>query len=85
MKAKFINQYEIKKFNEKYVIVDGRIYTNPLENPNKPLDMLGYKDLIETEPPIVEEENKYASPYYEETETQIIQKWEVKEFEVEEL
>ena len=58
------------------------VITNPTDKVLKLI--MGYKDLIITSEPEYDMETQYLSPVYEETDTEIIQTWEVKEIENEE-
>ena len=57
------------------------VVTNPTETQLK--QVMGYKDLIIDEQPPVED-GKILVPTYEETETAIIQHWEVQDIPIEE-
>ena len=57
---------------KRYLHLDGRIYANPSE---KTLLSLGYKPLIETEPP-EEQDGCYVAAVYTETDKEILQSWE---------
>ena len=60
------------------------VITNPTDDILK--YVMKYKDLTVTPEPEYDMETQYLSPVYEETDTEIIQHWEVKEIEeVEEL
>ena len=62
--ARFINENEIEELTKNYVIMDGRVYTNPINHPSKPLDKLGYKPLvIDDMPTIAEMEQKIVRKY----------------------
>ncbi len=72
-------------------LVNGR-FVQPSDNERKkivitnPTDKLlklvmGYKDLTVDVEPEYDVETQYLSPVYEETETEIIQHWEVKDIE----
>lgn len=55
------------------------IITNPTDEILK--NVMGYKDLTVDEQPEYDMESQYLSPIYEETDTEIIQHWEVKDIE----
>lgn len=53
------------------------VITNPSEESLK--FNLGYKDLIVDEKPDYDTDTQYLNPVFEETDTEIVQHWEVKE------
>ena len=53
------------------------VITNPTDKLLKLV--MGYKDLSVTPEPEYDMETQYLSPIYEETETEIVQSWEVKD------
>ena len=55
------------------------VITNPSDELLK--FVMGYKDLVIAPEPEYDAETQYLSPVYEETETEILQNWEVKEIE----
>lgn len=55
------------------------VITNPTDKLLKLV--MGYKDLTVSPEPEYDMETQYLSPIYEETETEIIQNWEVKDIE----
>ena len=55
------------------------VITNPTDKLLKLV--MGYKDLSVTPEPEYDMETQYLSPVYEETETEIIRNWEVKDIE----
>lgn len=55
------------------------VITNPKDELLKLV--MGYKDLVIAPEPEYDAETQYLSPVYEETETEILQNWEVKEIE----
>ena len=72
-------------------LINGRL-VQPTENERKkivvtnPTDKLlklimGYKDLAISPEPEYNTETQYLSPVYEETETEILQNWEIKDIE----
>ena len=63
------SEYEKKKL----------IITNPSDDILK--FVLGYKDLIVDEEPEYDVETQYLETVFEETDTQIIEHWEIKDFE----
>ena len=58
------------------------VITNPTDNILK--YVMGYKDLTVDVEPEYDMETQYLSPIYDETDTEIVQHWEVKEIEFEE-
>lgn len=58
------------------------VITNPTDDILK--YVMKYKDLTIAPEPEYDMETQYLSPVYEETETEIVQTWEVKEIENEE-
>lgn len=56
------------------------VITNPTDKFLKLV--MGYKDLSVSPEPEYDMETQYISPIYEETETEIIQNWEVKDVEI---
>lgn len=56
------------------------VITNPTDDILK--YVMGYKDLVITPEPEYDMETQYLSPVYEETDTEIIQNWEVKDIEM---
>ena len=80
MKYKFINEYSIEPYKKGFVILDNKIYTNPTE---EVLLKAGFKDLKEPEVvPEYDTEKQYLEIMYVETETEILQIYEVKDIEV---
>lgn len=62
--ARFINENEIEELTNNYVVMDGRVYTNPEKHPSKPLDKLGYKQfVIDDMPKIDAMEQKIVRKY----------------------
>jgi hypothetical protein len=55
------------------------IITNPTDKLLKLI--MGYKELVTSPEPEYDMESQYLSPIYEETETEILQTWEVKDIE----
>ena len=80
MKYKFINEYSIEPYKKGFVILDNKIYTNPTE---EVLLKAGFKDLKDDEAePEYDTEKQYLEIMYVETETEILQIYEVKDIEV---
>ena len=64
--AIFINENEIEELTKNYVVLDGRVYTNPINHPSKPLEKLGYKPFVIDE-----------IPTYDAMEQKIVRKYKV--------
>ena len=64
----------LNPFEGKFFEYEGKIYANPTE---EQLHTAGYKPLIESEMPECDEKH-YCIAVYEETDTEIVQKWEIK-------
>lgn len=73
MMYKFINKYSVEKYEKDYVYVDGLQISNPSR---EVLLMANIKPLREEEVPVCGD-TQYVTPYYEETESEIVQKWEI--------
>ena len=79
MKYKFINEHEIKPYKNGFIILDNKIYTNPKE---ETLLKAGYKELVIEDEPEYNPETQYIVPVYTETDTEIMQSWEIKETDI---
>ena len=79
MKYKFINEYEVQPYKNGFIILDNKIYTNPKE---ETLARAGYKELVTEDEPEYNPETQYVVPVYTETDTEIVQSWEIKETEM---
>ena len=66
---RFIDEHSIKKWDEKYVILDGKQISYPSDDV---LLQAGIKPLIEDEMPVYDEATQYIVEYYEDTDTAII-------------
>lgn len=71
---KFINENKIEKFKNGFVVLDGRIYTNPTP---ETLKKVGYKPLVEAEMPEYDAEKQYLVKKYVEGEDSITERYEV--------
>jgi hypothetical protein len=76
MMYKFINEHQIEKYTKPYVYVDGLQISHPSA---EVLLMAGVKALVVEEVPVFDPETQYAEPYYIDGETEITQKWIVKD------
>ena len=76
MMYRFIDEYSIEKWNEKYVILDGKQISYPSDDV---LLQAGIKPLIEDEIPVYDEETQYIIECYEDTITTIIKHWRVED------
>lgn len=80
MLVKYKNDYQIKAANNHEILIDGdKQIINPRD---EDFVKVGYKQLIETEQPIYDEEIQYLIPYYELDNDEIYQKWEVRDIEI---
>ena len=75
--ARFINENEIEELTNNYVVMDGRVYTNPINHPSKPLEKLGYKPLVIDEMPTYDSENQKVIRKYKVINDVIHRSWEV--------
>ena len=80
MKYKFIDEHNVKPFKEGFVVLNGKIYTNPTDEVLKEVNI---KDMIVLEEPEHNVETQYLLPHYTNDEDVITQSWEVKEIEEE--
>lgn len=71
---KFIDENKVEKFKNGFVVLDGRIYTNPTE---ETLKKVGYKPLITAEVPEYDIEKQYLVKKYVEGEDSITERYEV--------
>lgn len=76
MMYKYIDEHTIEKWDEKYVILDGKQISYPSDDV---LLRAGIKPLIEDEMPVYDEETQYIVEYYEDTDTAIIKHWRVED------
>ena len=73
---KFINEHRIESHNKKYVYVDSLQISYPSV---EVLLMAGYKPLVVEDIPAHDEATQYAEPYYINGETEVTQKWTIKD------
>ena len=76
MMYRFIDEETIKKWDEKYVILDGKQISYPSDDV---LLQAGIKPLIEDEMPVYDEATQYVVECYEDTDTAIIKHWRVED------
>ena len=76
MMYKFIDEHSIEKWDEKYVILDGKQISYPSDDV---LLQAGIKPLIEDEIPVYDEATQYIVEYYDDTDTAIIKHWRVED------
>lgn len=76
MMYKYIDEYTIEKWDEKYVILDGKQISYPSDDV---LLQAGIKPLVEDEMPVYDEATQYIVEYYEDTDTVIIKHWRVED------
>lgn len=75
--ARFINENEIVELTNNYVVMDDRIYTNPINHPSKPLEKLGYKQFVIDDMPTCDSENQKVIRKYKVINDVIHRSWEV--------
>lgn len=73
---KYIDEHTIEKWDEKYVILDGKQISYPSDDV---LLQAGIKPLIEDEMPVYDELTQYIVEYYEEFDAAIIKHWRVED------
>ena len=71
---KFINEYNIEKYEKKYVYVDNIQISYPSP---EVLLMAGIKPLVVEELPAYDEMTQFAEAYFVDGETEITQKWRI--------
>ena len=76
MMYRYIDEHVIEKWDEKYVILDGKQISYPSDDV---LLQAGIKPLIEDETPVYDEATQYIVEYYEDTNTAIIKHWRVED------
>lgn len=82
--AKLINN-KLQILNRHYIEYNGRIYTNPINNPNLNKADLGYKELVVDALPSFDQNTQCVEMHYTETDTQIVRGWSVRDLTEEEL
>ena len=76
MMYRYIDELTIEKWDEKYVILDGKQISYPSDDV---LLQAGIKPLIEDEMPVYDETTQYIVEYYEDTDIAIIKRWRVED------
>ena len=76
MMYRYIDEYTIEKWDEKYVILDGKQISYPSDDV---LLQAGIKPLVEDEMPVYDEATQFIVEYYEDTDTAIIKHWRVED------
>ena len=82
--ARFINENEIEELTNNYVIMDGRVYTNPEKHPTKPLEKLGYKQFVIDDMPTIDTMEQKIVRKYKVINDVIHRSWEVENLTEEE-
>lgn len=82
--ARFINENEIEELTNNYVVMEGRVYTNPENHPSKPLESLGYKQLIIDDMPTIDTLEQKIVRKYKVINDVIHRAWEVEDLTEEE-
>ena len=81
MKYKFIDEDNVKPLKKGFVVLDGKIITNPSD---EVIAKLGYKDMVVEEEPEYDMETQYLKTKYKDGDL-ITQYWEITEIEVEDV
>ena len=76
---KFINENEVKKYGGGFVVLGGRIYTNPKE---ETLRAVGFKPIVEADMPEYDESSQYITSVYTDGTESITESFEVHDYEV---
>ena len=76
---KFINENEVKKYGGGFVVLDGRIYTNPKE---ETLRAVGFKPIVKADMPEYDESSQYITSVYTDGTENITENFEVHNYEV---
>ena len=82
--ARFINENEIKELTNNYVVMNGRVYTNPENHPSKPLESLGYKQFVIDDMPTIDAMEQKIVRKYKVINDVIHRTWEVENLTEEE-
>ena len=75
---KFINENKVKKYDGGFVVLDGRIYTNPNE---KTLRAVGFKPIVKADMPEYDESSQYITSVYTNGTDSITESFEVNSYE----
>ena len=76
---KFINENEVKKYGGGFVVLGGRIYTNPKE---ETLRAVGFKPIVKADMPEYDESSHYIMSVYTDGTESITENFEVHNYEV---
>ena len=76
---KFINENEVKKYGGGFVVLGGRIYTNPKE---ETLRAVGFKPIVKADMPEYDENSQYITSVYTDGTENITENFEVHNYEV---
>ena len=76
---KFINENEVKKYDGGFVVLGGRIYTNPKE---ETLRAVGFKPIVKADMPEYDESSQYITSVYTDGTESITENFEVHNYEV---
>ena len=76
---KFINENKVKKYDGSFVVLDGRIYTNPKE---ETLRAVGFKPIVKADMPEYDESSQYITSVYTDGTDNITENFEVHDYEV---
>lgn len=76
---KFINENKVKKYDGGFVVLGGRIYTNPKE---ETLRAVGFKPIVKADMPEYDESSQYITSVYTDVTENITENFEVHNYEV---
>lgn len=76
---KFINENKVKKYDGGFVVLGGRIYTNPKE---ETLRAVGFKPIVKADMPEYDESSQYITSVYTDGTDNITEDFEVHNYEV---
>ena len=76
---KFINENKVKKYDGGFVVLDGRIYTNPKE---ETLRAVGFKPIVKADVPEYDESSQYITSVYTDGTESITENFDVHNYEV---
>lgn len=76
---KFINENKVKKYDGGFVVLGGRIYTNPKE---ETLRAVGFKPIVKADMPEYDENSQYITSVYTDGADSITENFEVHNYEV---
>ncbi len=75
---KFINENKVKKYDGGFVVLGGRIYTNPKE---ETLRAVGFKPIVKADMPEYDESSQYITSVYIDETDSITESFEVNSYE----